>query len=62
MPDDNLKALIDQWHTAMRRSSYLQAMRDALPRGADTKALDQQIAEARAEVERLRRAVLGENH
>ena len=61
MATDDLKALIDQWHQAMRRCSYLEAMREATPPSATADALDEQIAEAAAEVERLRRAVLGED-
>lgn len=58
MTSDELKALIDEWHAALRRSNYLQAMREALPPGTAADALDEQIAKAKAEVDRLQKAVL----
>lgn len=59
MTADELKALIDEWQQAMRRYSYLQAMREMLLPGPAADAMDRQIAAAKAEVERLQRAILG---
>jgi hypothetical protein len=60
MAADELKGLLDEWQSAMRRLRYLQAFRDSLPPGPAADALKTQIAESDAEVQRLQRQVLGE--
>lgn len=56
---DDLKERIDAWHRAMRRCAYLESLREAMPPGLSAQALDKEIAQVAAEVERLQRAVLG---
>lgn len=58
MKSDELKSLIDEWHEALRRYNYLQAMREALPSGPAAHALDKQLSVSKKELDRLQKAVL----